>query len=184
LVGASPLRHRRGLNSRHAHLPVVGRPLNCRGPSQYGDAQRNIVRGCRTTTTRRTIHGRPSQSPGYGSMLFTKRCACALARSRLASSIAGRGAACIHLLRACLPERENVGLDPAREEGDLEGAVADRSALPDQVVEPRLDNPSVPLVVDVDSADTSLRDEPAGRALPRDLRPFCVVERGVCGRCR
>jgi hypothetical protein len=92
---------------------------------------------------------------------------------------------CVHsLVRACLPERENVGLDPAREEGDLEGAVADRSALPDQVVEPRLDNPSVPLVVDVDSADTSLRDEPAGRALPRDLRPFCVVERGVCGRCR
>jgi hypothetical protein len=96
----------------------------------------------------------------------------------------GSRAACIHLLRTWLPERENVGLDPAREEGDLEGAVADQSALADQVVSRWLDNPSVPLVVDVDSADTSLRDEPAGRALRRDLRPFCVVERGVCGRCR
>ena len=60
------------------------------------------------------------------------------ARSRLASSIAGRGAAWIHLPGTCLPERKYVGFDPARKEGDLEGPVADRSALPDELVEPRL----------------------------------------------
>ena len=50
-----------------------------------------------------------------------------------------------------LPEREHVGLDPAGEEGDLESAVADRSAPANQLIEPLLSDRSVALLIDVKS---------------------------------
>ena len=49
----------------------------------------------------------------------------------------------------CLAEGEGVGLDAGVEEGDLEGALADRARLADELVEPRLGEDAVALVVDV-----------------------------------
>jgi hypothetical protein len=81
-----------------------------------------------------------------------------------------------NLLRTSLPEREYIGFDPARAKGDLKGAVADRSVLPDQLVKPRLNKRSVPLVVDVESMGGSRRSaveehaERHGRLGARDRR--------------
>jgi hypothetical protein len=49
-----------------------------------------------------------------------------------------------------LAEREHVGLDTGGEEGDLECVVGDRSPLANQLIEPRFDQGSVALFVNVE----------------------------------
>jgi hypothetical protein len=83
------------------------------------------------------------------------------ARARGAASrhpLRVEGLRAFNLLRTSLPEREYIGFDPACEKGDLKGASIDRSELPDQLVKPRLDKRSVPLVVDVEPMGGSRRN--------------------------
>jgi hypothetical protein len=97
---------------------------------------------------------------------------------------------CVYSSAGCLAEREHVGLDTRREERDLERAVGDRSSLPNQLIEPRLDQRSVALFVDVQSVVGSGRssvDEDAERHegpwRPRshhEMNPSCPTSPSKC----
>ena len=56
-----------------------------------------------------------------------------------------------------LAEGEGVGLDAWVEEGDLEGALADRAGLADELVQPRVGDGAVALVVGVGAVRGSRR---------------------------
>jgi hypothetical protein len=70
-------------------------------------------------------------------------------------------------------EGEGVGLDARVEEGDLEGALADRARLADELVEPRFGDRAVALVVDVDAVRGARRLPVEPHAEPHGRPPCC-----------
>ena len=80
-----------------------------------------------------------------------------------------------------LAEGEGVGLDARVEEGDLEGALADGAGLADELVQPRVGEGAVALVVDVGAVG-------GARGLPVEDAPGTGWDRrasvGAMTRCR
>src|SRR6266511_2642612 len=75
--------------------------------------------------------------------------------NRVPASLRLSGAGYVEVLETIcnsLAEGEDVALDARLEEGDLEGAVRDRSRLPDQLIQPLVHHRAVALFVDVESA--------------------------------
>jgi hypothetical protein len=73
-----------------------------------------------------------------------------------------------------LSEGEHVGLDAGLKEGDLEGAIRDRSRLANQLIEPLLYDHAVARLVDVEPMRAvrrfSVDQKTEGRGRPSRLR--------------
>src|ERR1700704_124275 len=78
------------------------------------------------------------------------------------------------LMRPPLPECEDVGVSPGFEEGDLKRAVGDRVALPDQLMQARLGDGALAVLVDV---------EPTGCSGPFAVEEHAKAHR-LTVRCR